>query len=224
MSIKDWPANERPREKLLNLGAVNLSDAELLAIFLRTGVRGHSAVDLARDLLQHFGDLRKLLTASSKEFCEAYGLGIAKYVQLQAVLELTKRHYECKLKRSDPLTDPHTTRNYLMLCLRDEPIEKFSALLLDNRHRVIEYVTLSSGTLNQASVHPREVVRTALDKHAAAIIFAHNHPSGISEPSSADKRLTNRLKDALALVDIRVLDHFIIGDGECTSFAERGLL
>ena len=174
MSIKDWPANERPREKLLNLGAVNLSDAELLAIFLRTGVRGHSAVDLARDLLQHFGDLRKLLTASSKEFCEAYGLGIAKYVQLQAVLELTKRHYECKLKRSDPLTDPHTTRNYLMHCLRDEPVEKFGALLLDNRHRVIEYVTLSSGTLNQASVHPREVVKIALEKNAAAIIFAHN--------------------------------------------------
>ena len=224
MSIKDWPSAERPREKLLNLGAENLSDAELLAIFLRTGTRGQTAVDLARNLLQHFGDLRMLLSASSKEFCEAYGLGIAKYVQLKAVLELSKRHFECQLQRSDPLTDPHTTRSYLMHCLRDETIEKFSALLLDNRHRVIEYVTLSSGTLNQASVHPREVVRTALDKHAAAIIFAHNHPSGISEPSAADKRLTNRLKDALALVDIRVLDHFVIGDGECTSFAERGLL
>lgn len=224
MSIKNWPMNERPREKLLNLGAVNLSDAELLAIFLRTGVRGRSAVDLARDLLQHFGDLRRLLTASSKEFCNAYGLGIAKYVQLQAVLELTKRHHQCKLQRSDPLTDPHTTRSYLMHCLRDEPIEKFGALLLDNRHRVIEYVTLATGTLNQASVHPREVVRTVLNKNAAAIILAHNHPSGISEPSSADKRLTNRLKDALALVDIRVLDHFVVGDGECSSFAEMGLI
>jgi len=224
MTIKDWPSKERPREKLLNLGATNLTDAELLAIFLRTGTRGQTAVDLARNLLQHFGDLRKLLSASSKEFCEAYGLGIAKYVQLKAVLELSKRHLQYQLQRSDPLTDPHTTRSYLMHCLRDEPIEKFAALLLDNRHRVIEYVTLSSGTLNQASVHPREVVRTALDKHAAAIIFAHNHPSGIAEPSLADKRLTSRLKDALALVDIRVLDHFVIGDGECTSFVERGLL
>lgn len=224
MSIKDWPVNERPREKLLNLGAINLSDAELLAIFLRTGARGRSAVDLARDLLQHFGDLRKLLTASSKEFCEAYGMGIAKYVQLQAVLELTKRHYACKLQRSDPLTNLSTTRDYLMHCLRDEPIEKFGALLLDNRHRVIEYTTLATGTLNKASVHPREVVRAALNKHAAAVIFAHNHPSGIAEPSVADERLTNHLKDALALVDIRVLDHFIIGDGECTSFAELGLL
>jgi len=224
MSIKHWPSAERPREKLLKHGAENLSDAELLAIFLRTGTRGQSAVDLARNLLQHFGDLRKLLSASSKEFCEAYGLGIAKYVQLKAVLELSKRHFACQLQRSNPLTDPESTRHYLMHCLRDEPIEKFTALLLDNRHRVIEYVTLASGTLNQASVHPREVVKTALDKHAAAIIFAHNHPSGISEPSAADKRLTNRLKDALALVDIRVLDHFVIGDGECTSFAERGLL
>ncbi|MBT8142694.1 MAG: DNA repair protein RadC [Gammaproteobacteria bacterium] len=224
MSIKHWPAAERPREKLLQLGAGNLSDAELLAIFLRTGTRGRTAVDLARELLLHFGDLRKLLTANSKEFCEAYGLGIAKFVQLQAMLELTKRHYQVQLQRSDPLTDPQLTRHYLLHCLRDEPIEKFAALLLDNRHRVIEYITLASGTLNQASVHPREVVRTALEKHAAAIIFAHNHPSGIAEPSAADKRLTNRLKDALALVDIRVLDHFVIGDGEVTSFAERGLL
>jgi len=224
MSIKDWPINERPREKLINLGAANLSDAELLAIFLRTGTHGRSAVDLARDALQHFGDLRKLLNASSKEFCNAYGLGIAKYVQLQAVLELTKRHLECRLQRSDPLTDPHATRRYLLHCLRDESVEKFGALLLDNRHRVIEYATFASGTLNQAAVHPREVVRIALDKHAAALIFAHNHPSGIAEPSTADKRLTARLKSALALVDIKVLDHFIIGDGECTSFAERGLL
>lgn len=171
MSIKDWPAGERPREKLLNLGATNLSDAELLAIFLRTGTRGRSAVDLARELLQHFGDLRSLLSASSKEFCAAYGMGIAKYVQLQAVLELAKRHFAQQLQRSDPLTDPQSTRNYLLHCLRDEPIEKFSALLLDNRHRVIEYTTLATGTLNQASVHPREVVRIALEKHAAALIF-----------------------------------------------------
>jgi len=186
-----------------------LSDAELLAIFLRTGVKGKNAIELARDLLEYFGDLRQLLSASQKHFCEAHGLGMAKFVQLQAVLELSKRHFACELKRSDALTNPETTREYLRYILRDEPIEKFGALLLDNRHRVIEYLTLASGTLNQATVHPREVVRLA---------------SGISEPSNADKRLTNRLKEALALVDIKVLDHFIVGDGECTSFAERGLL
>lgn len=224
MSIKDWPKMERPREKLLQRGANMLSDAELLAIFLRTGVKGKNAIELARDLLEYFGDLRQLLSASQKHFCEAHGLGMAKFVQLQAVLELSKRHFACELKRSDALTNPETTREYLRYILRDEPIEKFGALLLDNRHRVIEYLTLASGTLNQATVHPREVVRLVLEKNAAALIFAHNHPSGISEPSNADKRLTNRLKEALALVDIKVLDHFIVGDGECTSFAERGLL
>lgn len=224
MSIKDWPEMERPREKLLQQGASSLSDAELLAIFLRTGVKGKNAIELARDLLQHFGDIRQLLNASKNTFCKAHGLGTAKYVQLQAVLELAKRHFECELKRSESLSNPHATREYLRYVLRDEPIEKFGALFLDNRHRVIEYQTLATGTLNQATVHPREIVRVALEKNAAALIFAHNHPSGISEPSSADQRLTNRLKEALALVDIKVLDHFVIGDGECTSFAERGLL
>ncbi len=224
MSIKNWPQSERPREKLLQLGAANLSDAELVAIFLRTGVKGKNAIELARELLTHFGDLRQLLNASQKNFCSAYGLGEAKYVLLQAVLELAKRHYATELKRTDALTDPETTREYLRYILRDEPIEKFGALLLDNRHRVISYSTLATGTINQATVHPREVVRLALEKNVAAMIFAHNHPSGISEPSHADKRLTQRLKEALALVDIKVLDHFIIADGECTSFAERGLI
>lgn len=224
MSIKHWPAEERPREKLLQQGAVALTDAELLAIFLRTGVQGKNAVELARDLLTHFGDLRQLLNASQKSFCDAHGLGVAKYVQLQAVLELAKRHFATELKRSNALTSPHETREYLRYVLRDEPIEKFGALMLDNRHRVIEYTTLATGTLNSATVHPREVVKIALEKNAAAMILAHNHPSGISEPSHADKRLTDRLKEALSLVDIKVLDHFIIGDGEVTSFAERGLI
>lgn len=224
MSIKNWPESERPREKLLLHGAATLSDAELLAIFLRTGIKGKNALELARDLLIHFGDLRQILTASQENMCRARGLGIAKYVQLQAVLEMAKRHYATELKRSDILCSSESTREYLRSVLRDEVIEKFGALLLDNRHRVIEYITLATGTLNQATVHPREVVRLALEKNAAALIFAHNHPSGIAEPSHADKRLTLRLTEALALIDIKVLDHFIIGDGECTSFAERGLL
>jgi len=224
MSITDWPEDDRPRERLLLRGASALSDAELLAIFLRTGVKGRSAVDLARDLLAEFGGLVGLLSASHVEFCRAKGLGTAKYAQLRAMLELTQRYLRAEIAERDVLTSPEATRNYLKSRLRSYPHEVFACLFLDNRHRVIEYRELFRGTIDGASVHPREVVREAMRWNAAAVIFAHNHPSGVAEPSQADLRITERLRDALALVDVRVLDHIVIGEGGGTSFAERGLL
>lgn len=224
MAITDWPKAERPREKLLSRGAAALSDAELLAIFLRTGVPGKTAVDLARDILQHFDGLRGLLTANQTTFCAFAGLGAAKFSQLQAVLELARRHLAENLQRGEALTDPAATRRYLTAHLRDYPHEVFACLFLDNRHRVIVFEELFRGTINGASVHPREVVRRALVHNAAAVILAHNHPSGVAEPSEADRQLTRRLQAALQLVDVKVLDHVIIGDGESVAFAERGWL
>ncbi|AHK77975.1 hypothetical protein M911_00775 [Ectothiorhodospira haloalkaliphila] len=223
MRITDWPASERPREKLLAQGPEALSDAELLAIFLRTGVSGLTAVDLARDLLNRFGGLRPLLQADIKDFCSARGLGEAKYAQLQAVLEMGRRHLSESLKRGDAITSPEHTRRYLAARLRDYPFEVFACVFLDNRHRVLAFEELFRGTIDGASVHPREVVRRALHHNAAALILAHNHPSGIAEPSRADQSITERLRDALGLVDVRVLDHIIVGD-ELVSFAERGLI
>ena len=224
MAIRDWPEAERPREKLLQKGAASLSDAELLAIFLRIGVKGKTALDLARQMLKDFGGLRALLSASQEELCATPGMGPAKYAHLQAGLEMARRHLGEALERGKPLTDPAATRKYLQAKLRDMPHEVFACLYLDNRHRVIRFEELFRGTIDGASVHPREVVRAALSHNGAAVIFAHNHPSGVAEPSDADRRLTVRLKDALALVDIRVLDHFVVGDGEVASFAERGWL
>jgi DNA repair protein RadC len=224
MPITDWPKQERPREKLIQRGPGALSDAELLAIFLRTGIPGKTAVDLARDLLVRFGSLRSLLNADLTQFCEGEGLGEAKYAQLQATLEMARRHMSETLQRGSVLENPEHTRQFLSSRLRDYPYEVFSCLFLDNRHRVIEYEELFRGTLNGASVHPREVVKKALDHNAASVIFAHNHPSGVAEPSAADQHITRQLTDALALVDVRVLDHVVVGDGQVVSFAERGLL
>lgn len=224
MAIKDWLAEDRPREKLLQRGSAALTDAELLAIFLRTGVQGKSAVDLARDLLSDFGSLKALLDADQQRFCQAHGLGDAKYAQLQAVLEMAKRHFKEVLQRGNALTSPDITRAYLSAQLRGYSYEVFACLFLDNQHRVIQLDELFRGTIDGASVYPREVVKQALHHNAAAVIFAHNHPSGIAEPSPADKHITEKLKQALALFDIRVLDHFIIGDGQPYSFAEHGLL
>ncbi|WP_346838177.1 DNA repair protein RadC [Microbulbifer sp. SAOS-129_SWC] len=223
-TIKDWPAAERPREKLMQRGAAALSDAELLAIFLRVGLPGVSAVDLARQLLADFGGLRPLLEAERAEFCRAKGLGDAKFVQLQAVLEMARRHLAETLARSDALCSPGAVRDYLSAQLRHRRREVFCCLFLDNQHRVIAFEELFEGTLNAASVYPREVVQAALQKNAAAVILAHNHPSGVSEPSQADLWITERLKQALELMDIRVLDHLIVGEGAALSFAEQGLL
>ncbi|TDU28219.1 DNA repair protein RadC [Panacagrimonas perspica] len=222
MSINDWPESERPREKLLARGAAALSDAEVLAIFLRTGISGHSAVDLARELLARFGSLRALVAAGATQFCESRGLGEAKYVQMQAVMEISRRVLAEDLKARDALADPAATRRYLSAWLRDRDHEVFAGLFLDSQHRVLAAEELSHGTLDAASVYPREVVKRALALGAAAVIFAHNHPSGMAEPSAADRILTERLKQALSLVDVRVLDHFVVGEGVPTSFAERG--
>ena len=224
MAITDWPAEERPREKLLKQGAAALSDAELLAIFLRTGVPGKTAVDLARNLLNEFGSLRTILKADLTSFCGGEGLGPAKFTQLQAVLEMSRRNLQEKMTKGDILSSPDDTRRFLEASLRNYEHEVFAALFLDNRHQVICFRELFTGTIDGASVYPREVVKLALQLNAAAIIFAHNHPSGISNPSESDKSITITLKNALAMVEVRVLDHFIIGDDGGYSFAEHGLL
>ncbi len=224
MAITDWPAGERPREKLLQRGTSSLSDAELLAIFLRTGVAGKSAVDLARELLLHFGGLMQLFVAGEKEFCAIRGMGLAKYVQLQAVVEMARRALKEEMQVGDALNSPRAVREFLQLLLRGRQQEVFEALFLDTQHRVIASEELFHGTLTQTSVYPREVVKRALRYNAAAVIFAHNHPSGVAEPSEADRLLTEALKHALQLVDVRVLDHFVVAGAVCLSFAEKGLL
>ncbi len=224
MSITDWPVGERPREKLLQRGASSLSDAELLAIFLRTGVVGKSAVDLARDLLLHFGDLTRMFAASEKEFCQIHGMGRAKFVQLQAVLEMSRRALREEMRCGDALNSPAAVRNYLQLLLRGREQEVFMVIFLDAQHRVTASEELFHGTLTQTSVYPREVVKRALALNAAAVIFAHNHPSGVTEPSPSDRVLTDALKQALQLVDVRVLDHFVVAGAGCFSFAENGML
>ncbi len=224
MSIVDWPEGERPREKLLTRGATALSDAELLAIFLRTGVAGMSAVDLARDLLVKYGSLTGLFAADQAGFCAVKGVGVAKYAQLQAVLEMSRRAIQEELQRGDVLSSPRAVRDYLKLLLAGRGQEVFMVLFLDTQHRVIAFEELFQGTLSQTSVYPREVVKRALAHNAAAVILAHNHPSGVTEPSQADQLLTRALKQALALVDVTVLDHFVVAAGQTLSFAERGLL
>ena len=224
MAITDWPEFERPREKLLQKGAASLSDAELLAIFLRTGVTGQSAVDLARGLLTRFGNLTQLFSASEKDFCGMHGMGQAKFVQLQAVLEMSQRALQEEMPRGDALNSPGAVRDYLQLLLGGRQQEVFLVLFLDTQHRVIASEELFHGTLGQTSVYPREVVKRALAHNAAAVIFAHNHPSGVAEPSQSDQHLTTALKQALGLVDVRVLDHFVVAVGQVLSFAEKGLL
>jgi len=223
MKIPDWPIHERPREKLIAHGPSALSDAELLAIWLRVGRQGLNAVELARHLLCVFGSLRALLSASSQRLQSEPGIGLARYAELQAALELARRHHLEALKTTSPLNSPELVRAFLLTKLRDRDHEVFCCLYLDNRNRLLSFEELFNGTIDGASVHPREVVKRALHARAAAVIFAHNHPSGVAEPSRADEMITRRLKDALALVDIRVIDHLVIGDGVCVSLAERGL-
>ncbi|MBV1883526.1 MAG: DNA repair protein RadC [Pseudomonadales bacterium] len=224
MAINDWPELERPREKLQKFGASVLSDAELLAIFLRTGVAGKTAVDIARDLIGASGGLRQLMDWELEEFCQHKGLGPAKFVQLQATLELGKRYLAETLVKECSLGSPTDTIRYFTARLRGYSYEVFAALFLDNQHQVLQYEEIFRGTIDGASVHPREVVKLALKTNAAAVIFAHNHPSGLAEPSQSDRDITERLVDALSLVDIRVIDHIVIGDGEAVSFAQRGFL
>ena len=225
MNLRDWPAAERPREKLLQGGAGQLSDAELLAVLLGTsGSRGMNVVDLARIMLTKHGSLRDLLQSNAPRLLDTPGMGPAGYCRLQAALELARRHYAEALRAGPLLDSPRATRDFLIARLRDSPHELFCCLHLDNRHRLIAFDELFRGTIDGASVPPREVVKQALARNAAALILAHNHPSGVAEPSQADELITRRLREALALVDIRVLDHLIVADTGCLSFAERGLL
>jgi len=224
-SLKNWPELERPREKLLHLGPESLSDAELLAIFLRTGVKGCNVVNLSRQLLNTFGSINAIYGASHDDFCAAHGLGTAKYVQLQACLEMSKRYLaEQLIEQGCALTSSQATRDYLLSELRHENREIFAVLYLDNQHQVIKFERLFFGTLDAAAVYPRVVVEQTLKHHAAAVILTHNHPSGIAEASIADKQITQRLIQALQLIDVRVLDHIIVAGHQCYSFAEHGEL
>ncbi|WP_136419919.1 DNA repair protein RadC [Herbaspirillum sp. ST 5-3] len=222
MAINHWPEDQRPRERLIKHGPHMLSDAELLAVFLRVGVAGKSAVDLGRDMIGHFGSLNSMFTASLNDFSKLHGLGPAKYAQLQAVMELARRSLTEELRMGEVLSSPQAVRQYLQLMLAKKPYESFAVLFLDVKNRLAAAEELFRGTLTQTSVYPREVVKAALSHNAASIILAHNHPSGTPEPSMADRTLTGALKQALALVDIRVLDHFIVAGKQVYSFAEHG--
>jgi DNA repair protein RadC len=223
MAISDWPLAERPRERLLAQGAGALSDAELLAVFLRTGIRGKSAVELARELLADADGLGGLLAAPGN-LRQMKGLGPAKRAQLAAVMEVARRCLREDLRAGNALTSPGAVRDYLRAAIGDREHEVFVCLWLDAQHRVTACEEIFRGTLTQTSVYPREIVKAALRANAAAVIFAHNHPSGAAQPSRADELLTRNLKDALALVEVRVLDHFIVAGRQALSFAERGLL
>jgi DNA repair protein RadC len=222
MAISEWRLEDRPRERLLANGAAALTDVELVAVLLRTGVRGKSAVDLARDLLKRYDGVTRMLEASDLETVK--GLGPAKRAQFAAAIELARRSLQEKLKESAALTSPAAVRDYLRLALGRREEEVFVCIWLDAQHKVIEIEEAFSGTLTQTSVYPREIVKKALARNAAAVIFAHNHPSGVAQPSQADELLTRTLKDALALVEVKVLDHFVVAGNQAISFAERGLL
>ncbi len=222
MAITDWPVAERPREKLLTFGPQALSDAELLAIFLRTGCVGKSAVDLARDLLNKFNGLRPLLEADKRTFCQAHGLGDAKYSQLQAVLEMSRRHLAQSLQHRELFSGANDVKKYLLAKLRHCQREVFGVLFLDSQHRLIKYDELFQGTINSAQVYPREVIKAVLKHNAAAVILAHNHPSGVASPSQADRDITDDINQLLKVLDVRVLDHMIVGDTEVCSLAEMG--
>ena len=224
MAITDWPEQERPREKLLAKGASALSDAELLAIFLRTGTHGLSAVELARTLLIQFGDLHSLFQANQHTFCEKKGLGNAKYAQLQAVLEMSRRYLEADIKKGDALHNPKQTQRYLQSQLQHHPNEVFAVLFLDSKNRILKYQELFYGSINSAAVYPREILRQAIHHNAASLILAHNHPSGTPQPSQHDIDITQKITTALKLIDIRTLDHIIVGHNQCFSFAEQGLM
>jgi DNA repair protein RadC len=224
MGIRDWPAAERPREKLIELGAEALSDAELLAIFLRVGVVGKSAVDLARDLLTQFGSLNGIFAATEHELSQVHGIGASKYVQLQAIFEMSRRALSEQLQARDVLNSPQAVRDYLVLKLGSLTKEVFLVLFLDTQNRLVTTEEMFSGSLKETSVYPREVVKRALHYNAASVIFAHNHPTGIAQQSRADELITKQLKQALDLVDVRVLDHFIVAGNNTLSFSEKGLI
>lgn len=223
-SVKEWPLQERPREKMAELGVAALSDAELLAIMLGTGTRGKDVVSYARELLHAFDGIGGMLGAPAAALLEQPGLGPARVMQLQVIMEMSRRYLAWQLKRSEGFTQPSMVGDYLTAQLRHQQREVFVVLLLDSQHRLLKYVELFQGTINAAPVYPREIIKLVMQHNAAAVILAHNHPSGVAEPSQADQRVTERLKKALNMIDVALLDHFVIGSGAPVSFAERGLL
>lgn len=224
MPIRDWPKSERPRERLIARGPEALSDAELLAVIIGSGLRGRSALDVARGLIASFGSIRGLLQADCRDCLRAEGLGPARFALLRASVELARRHHLDALQSRPILASEKPVKEFLIAQLRDRPYEVFCCLHLDSRHRLITFEELFRGTVDGAAVHPRELVRQAVAHNSTAVILAHNHPSGVAEPSHADELITRRVRDSLALIDVRVLDHIVVGDGTCVSFAERGLL
>ena len=222
--ITDWPLEDRPREKLLRLGAASLSDTEILAVLLGRGAAGCNALELARQLMQRFGGIRGTLNASPSELCELRGIGPTKVASLLAARECGRRYLSERLRPGVTIGSPADSREFLRANLRDRPHEVFCCLFLDNRHRVLAFDELFRGTIDAAAVYPREIVKQALHRNAAAVILAHNHPSGVAEPSQSDQLITRRIRDALELVDVRLLDHFVIGDGDCVSLASRGMI
>ena len=221
-SLLCWPEGERPREKLLNKGAKSLSDSELLAIFLRTGTQGKNVIELSREIILHFGSLKSLFSATEKEFCQIKGLGRAKYVQLQACLEMSQRYIEEQICQQDAMQNPAQVKQYVQSRLMCQPNEVFAAIFLDNQHHVLAFEELFFGTINASSVHPRVIVQRCLAHNAAAVIIAHNHPSGVAEPSLSDIDITRTIKSALGLIDVRLLDHLVVASHQVTSLAERG--
>lgn len=224
MKMTKWPEHERPREKLLKFGAETLSDAELLAIIISTGSKGRNAVELGREALARHGSVRAIVSASKAQLSQTTGFGLAKYATLNACFELTKRSLAESLTKPQSFTHAESASNYLLAQLQRKPHEIFAMLLLDSQHQLIAFRHMFKGTINSAAVYPRELVKQALEDNAAAVILAHNHPSGVAEPSQADIHITGRIQRAMELIDVRVLDHFVIGDGETVSFAQRGLL
>jgi DNA repair protein RadC len=224
MSIKGWPEQERPREKLLHRGAQQLTDTELLAVMLGAGMAGKTAVELARELLATLGSLREIVNCSEKEFTAVTGVGPCKYAQFQAAFEIYRRNLEIPLKKQDVFHNVNDTKKYLQAVLRDCQHEKFGLLMLDSQHQLIAFRILFSGTINSAAVYPRELVKQVMKDNAAAVILVHNHPSGVADPSQADINLTSEIRTAMAMIDVTVLDHFVVGDVETVSFAQRGLL
>ncbi|MBF7073358.1 DNA repair protein RadC [Glaciecola sp. MH2013] len=224
MKITNWPQHERPREKLLQFGAETLSDAELLGIVIGNGIKGKNAVELGRDALAKHGSVRAIISANKKQLGSTPGFGLAKFATLNACFELSKRSLAEAIQKPHSFTHADSASSYLLARLRDKPHEVFSMLLLDSQHQLIAFRDMFTGTINSAAVYPRELVKQALEDNAAAVILAHNHPSGVAEPSQADIQITNRIQRAMELIDVRVLDHFVVGDSSVVSFAQRGLL
>ncbi|APE04399.1 MULTISPECIES: RadC family protein [Alteromonas] len=224
MTIKAWPSSERPREKLLSFGAHSLSDAELIAILFGKGTRGKSAVELAHDMLNELGTLREVVTASEERFTSLKGIGRCRYAQFHAAFEIFRRNLEIQLTRQDAFNNVEDTKRYLQAKLRDCEQEKFALLMLNSQHQLIAFRVMFTGTINSAAVYPRELIKQVMRDNAAAVILVHNHPSGVAEPSHADIRLTSEIKAAMSTIDVPVLDHFVVGDKETISFAQRGLL